>query len=110
MYFGAANNFGYSDPAQLISADPLLANPPHFDVTVLGQYAFAPSASLLGKDLSLRAASPAIGRGIDPSVLPDLPAAIVSDLKKCIYQDIEGCTRPEKGRWDLGAYQSGCSH
>jgi hypothetical protein len=105
MYFGAPNNFTYSDPSQLILADPLFLNPPLFDPTALGQYATALAPSLLGNGLTLLPLSPAIGRGIDPSSLSGLPSAIVIDLKNYIYTDINGKPRPQGGHVDLGAYQ-----
>jgi hypothetical protein len=102
LYFGASNNFSYSDPSQFLLADPLFLNPP-----VLGanQFATALAPSLLGNALSLLPLSPAYNRGIDPSTLSGLPAAIVSDLKKYIYTDINGKPRPQGGGVDLGAYQ-----
>jgi hypothetical protein len=59
---------------------------------------------LLGNGLSLLSASPARGKGIDPSTLTNVPAAIVTDLQKYIYTDINGKTRV-RGSFDLGAYQ-----
>jgi hypothetical protein len=53
--------------------------------------------------LELLSLSPARARGIDPSTLPNLPAAIVADLKKYAYTDINGKVRPQGG-FDLGAY------
>jgi len=50
--------------------------------------------------------SPALGKGMDPSTLPGLPAEIVGDLKKYIYVDYNGKPRPRGGPFDLGACQS----
>lgn len=105
LYFGSANNFTYSDPSQLIQADPLFVNAPNFSPTATGQYATALVPFLLGNGLTLLPLSPAIGKGIDPSALSGLPPEVVTDLKKYIYTDINGKTRPQGGGSDLGAYQ-----
>jgi hypothetical protein len=106
LYFGSPNNFSYSDPSQFIQADPLFLAPPVFDPNALGQYATALAPSLLGNGLTLvPLLSPALGRGIDPSTLPGVPATIIADLKKYIYTDINGKARPQGGGSDLGAYQ-----
>ena len=102
LYFGAANNFSYSDPSQFLQADPLFLNPPSLSA---GGYANALVPSLLSTGLTLLPLSPAYNRGIDPSTLSGLPANIVSDLKKYIYTDITGKARPQGGGVDLGAYQ-----
>jgi hypothetical protein len=102
LYFGDSNNFSYSDPSQFLLADPLFLSPP-----VLGanQFVSALAPSLLGNALTLLPLSPAYSRGIDPSTLSGLPAALVSDLKAYIYTDINGKARPQGGGVDLGAYQ-----
>src|SRR5881296_1084529 len=102
LYFGASNNFSYSDPSQFLQADPLFLNPPSLGA---GGYANALAPSLLSTGLTLLPTSPAYNRGIDPSTLSGLPANIVSDLKKYIYTDINGKARPQGGGVDLGAYQ-----
>jgi hypothetical protein len=103
MYFGAPNNFTYSDPSQLINANPLFLSAP---LLSLGGYTTALAPSLLGTDLTLvPLLSPALGKGIDPSSLSGLPSAIVSDLKLHIYSDINGKPRPQGGGSDLGAFQ-----
>src|SRR5947199_113829 len=102
LFFGAANNFSYSDPSQFLQADPLFLNPPSL---AAGGYANALVPSLLSTGLTLLPLSPAYNRGIDPSTLSGLPANIVSDLKKYIYTDITGKARPQGGGVDLGAYQ-----
>lgn len=100
LYSGASINFTYSDPSQLIQADPLFVNPPVLDPAT-------PSSPFqLDSRLMLQQSSPAISRGIDPSAPIDLPAAIVTDLRKYVYTDINGIPRPQGGRPDLGAYQS----
>jgi Domain of unknown function (DUF4082)/Bacterial Ig domain/Putative Ig domain/Immunoglobulin domain len=102
MYFGSSNNFSYSNPSQLINANPLFTNAPGLSI---GGYTSALAPSLLGTGLTLQASSPACNRGIDPSTLSGLAASIVSDLKKYIYVDINGKARPQGGGSDLGAYQ-----
>jgi hypothetical protein len=102
LYFGASNNFSYSDPSQFIQANPLFLSPPSLGA---GGYATALAPSLLSNALTLLPLSPAYGKGIDPSTLSGLPAAIVSDLKKYIYTDLNGKARPQGGGSDLGAYQ-----
>jgi hypothetical protein len=102
LFFGAANNFSYSDPSQFLQANPLFLNPPSLGA---GGYANALAPSLLSTGLTLLPTSPAYNRGIDPSTLSGLPANIVSDLKKYIYTDINGKARPQGGGVDLGAYQ-----
>jgi hypothetical protein len=103
LYFGSPINFSYSNPSQLINANPLFLLPPTLSI---GGYATSLAPSLLGTDLTLTPLlSPALGKGIDPSTLSGLPANIISDLKKYIYTDINGKARPQGGGSDLGAYQ-----
>ena len=102
MYYGAGNNFTYSDPSQLINADPLFLSPPGLSA---GGYINSLVPWLLGNGLTLQSNSPAYSKGIDPSTVAGLPAAIVTDLKKYIYADINGKPRPQGGGSDLGAYQ-----
>jgi hypothetical protein len=99
MYFNGSPNFSSS---QLIHANPLFLSPP---ILALGGFATALAPSLLGNALTLLPLSPAYGKGIDPSTLSGLPAAIASDLKTYIYTDINGKARPKGGAVDLGAYQ-----
>jgi hypothetical protein len=101
LSFGSAVSFAYSDPSQFIQADPQFVNPPNLSG---GQYSTALAPSLLGDGLKLLAPSPARDKGIDPSTIPNVPAALVLDLKKYIYTDIDGKPRTQ-GSFDLGAYQ-----
>lgn len=105
LYFGSSKNFRYSDDSQFVDADPLFVTPPVFDPAARGQYATALPPSRLGNGLMVQRASPALRKGIDPSALPELPAAIARDLAEYIYVDINGNPRPRRGRFDLGAYQ-----
>ena len=95
-------NFTPNASAQFVQADPLFVNPP---VLTGGQYATALAPSLLGPGLTVLTTSPAIGAGIDPTTLPNLPAEIVNDLRTYVYTDINGKARPQGGSFDLGAYQ-----
>lgn len=101
LYLGT-NNFSNS---QLIFGDPLFLNPPWFHPTISGQYDTALAPWLLGDGMQLLPLSPARGRGIDPSTLSGVPAAILNDLRRYIYTDINGNPRPQGGPFDLGAYQ-----
>jgi Right handed beta helix region len=101
LYFGSAVSFTPSSPPQFTQADPLFVNPPSLTG---GGYATALAPSQLGDGLTLTSASPARGKGIDPTTLPNLPAAILSDLKNYIYTDINGKARAG-GAFDSGAYQ-----
>jgi hypothetical protein len=105
LYFTGGNNFSYADPSQFQQGDPLFVNPPVFNAAADGQYATALPPSQLGSGLTLLGTSPALGRGVDPSTLPGVPAAIVNDLKKYIYTDMNGKARPQGSAFDLGAYQ-----
>ncbi len=57
LYFGASNNFSYSDPSQFLQADPLFLNPPSLGA---GGYANALAPSLLSTGLTLLPTSPAL--------------------------------------------------
>jgi len=106
MYFGGANSFTFSEPSQLLEADPLFLNPSVVDSALPAPYAAALPGSLLGHRLKLLPSSPAIGKGMDPATLPNLAEPIVTDLKKYAYTDIDGNRRTPGGPFDLGAYQS----
>jgi hypothetical protein len=109
MYYGGPIGFTPVDPTQFLHADPLYNNPPLVDPSASGQYANAIDPQTIGTAFSLQPGSPAIGKGIDPSTLPGLSAAIISDLRKWIYTDINGNARPQNGSFDLGAFQSSAS-
>jgi hypothetical protein len=105
LYFGSPNNFNYSDPSQFIHADPLFADPPRINPIAAEKYGTILAPTLLGDGLRLLPVSPALQKGVDSSLLPNLPAAIVVDLRKYIYTDINGNRRPRGTGLDLGAYQ-----
>jgi hypothetical protein len=110
MYFGSANNFTYPDSSQLIQADPLFANPPAMDSFADAEHLTARARLELGNGLKLLPSSPAIGKGIDPTALSNLPHAILADLRKYIYSDFNGKPRPEGGPFDLGAFEHDTAH
>jgi parallel beta helix pectate lyase-like protein len=95
-----------SGRAEFMWADPLLVAPLDLPPALAVQHADLPAPHLLGERLMLMPGSPALGRGVDPSTLPGLPAEIVGDLKKYIYMDYNGRPRPRGGPFDLGAYQT----
>jgi hypothetical protein len=106
MYYGSPNNLKNSDLSQFIETDPLFLNAPYFDPKSERLYETSPAPSVLGDALTLQAGSPALRKGIDPSMLPNVPGTIVTDLKKYIYTDIIENHRTPGGPFDLGAYQS----
>jgi hypothetical protein len=106
MYYGSPNNLRDSDPSQFIETDPLFLNAPYFDAKSEKLYERSPAPSVLGDALTLQAGSPALRKGMDPSMLPNLAGTIVTDLKKYIYTDIIENRRAPGGPFDLGAYQS----
>jgi hypothetical protein len=99
MYYGGSNNFMYSDSSQLINANPLFLNPPSVCPTTSEQYARA----RIGDGLMLQSTSPAIDKGIDPSMLPGLSTEVITGLRQYLYTDINGLSRPQGGAFDLGA-------
>lgn len=101
MYLGT-NNF---TNAGLMLGDPQFVSPPVFHPTATGQYATALAPWLLGDGLKLRSTSPARGRGVDPTTLPGLPAAISNDMRQYVYEDAVGNARPGGGPFTLGAYE-----
>jgi hypothetical protein len=105
MCFGGSGEAIWSDPAQLIQADPGFLSPPYFQLKGNGEYDKALSAALLGNRLSLLTSSAALHAGIDPAMLPNLSETVIMDLKKYVYTDVNGTARPPGGPFDLGAYQ-----
>ena len=95
----------HPNSAEIFHDDPLFLHPPYFHPNAARQYAKALAPSMLGDGLTLQPRSPAIGKGIDPSTLFQLPPEIIEDLKKYVYTDIQGRARGGKA-FDLGAYQS----
>jgi hypothetical protein len=106
LYYGSLNNLRDSDPSQFIETDPLFLNAPYFHAKSERLYETSPAPSVLGDGLTLQAGSPALRKGMDPSMLPNLAGTIVTDLKKYIYTDIMENRRAPGGPFDLGAYQS----
>jgi hypothetical protein len=105
MYYGGSNNFTYSDPSQLIQADPLFVNPPYADSTAGGQYDDALPPDQIGNGLSVRSSSPVIDRGIDPTTISGIPLEITSGLQQYVFRDINGTPRPQGSGFDIGAYE-----
>lgn len=90
-------------PSEFFDDWPLF-NPLAVNATETGQFATAPNPQTIGNAFHLSSTSPAIGKGVDPTTLPDVPSAIVIDLKKYIYSDISGNARTENSSFDLGAF------
>jgi Right handed beta helix region len=107
LCFGSSNLLRHSNSSPFISDDPLFARPPDLHANASPE---TPSAHLLADGLALLPRSPALSKGIDPTVLPGLPKEVVADLKKYIYSDFAGNPRPQGGPFDLGAYQSSQSN
>ena len=105
MCFGGSGEASWSDPAQLILADPGFLSPPYFQPKGKSEYDKALSPALLGNRLSLVAGSAALRAGIDPATLPNLSETVIMDLKKYVYTDVNGTARPPGEPFDLGAYQ-----
>jgi hypothetical protein len=105
IYGGADAGFTDTNPTHFTTAAPAFVNPPKFNATGDGQYATALDPSLLGNGLHLRAGSPGIGVGVDPSTLSRISPAIISDMKEYLYTDRDGNPRPQGGPFNLGAYQ-----
>jgi hypothetical protein len=94
----------YSSSTQLSKADPRFVAPPYVNATSDGQYNTAVSPAQLTTQLQLQSGSPAIGAGIDPTTLPNVPSDILSGLRQHIYTGITGIKRPTGGSFTLGAY------
>jgi hypothetical protein len=104
MYWVGSIDFTPTDPAEFVDDNPLFDNPLSVNPTATGQFANAPSPMSIGDAFALQATSPAIGEGVDPTTLPDVPSAIADELKWYIYTDIAGTARAAGGSFDLGAY------
>ena len=105
MYFVGPLALTPTNPSQFFNQDPKFVNPPYVNPTADGQWADAPYVDQVPSGFELQSSSPAIGKGVDPTTLPNVPAAILLDLKKYIYKDIRGNARPAGGPFDLGAFQ-----
>lgn len=92
--------------SKLRQADPHFVSPPAVGPTAPGQYRHPLRPDELRNEFHVKPGSPAIGAGIDPTTLPNIPAEIISGLRQHIYSDIENNPRPKGGPFDIGAYQS----
>jgi hypothetical protein len=104
MYWVGEIDFTPTDPSEFFNDDPEFVDPLSVNPTATGQFADAPNPESIGDAFRLQASSPAIGKGIDPTTLPNVPSAIITDLKNYIYTDISGKPRAVGGSFDLGAY------
>ncbi len=104
MYFVGPLALTPTDPSQFFNKDPDFVSPPDVGSSD-GQWATAPDPASIASSFELTSSSPATGKGVDPTTLPNVPAAIAHDLKYYIYSDLNGNPRPEGGAFDLGAYQ-----
>jgi hypothetical protein len=105
MCFGGSGKARVSDPAQIIQANPIFLNPPYVEPRDKAKDHSTVMLHVLAKGLMLHPSSPALGKGIDPAVLPNLPETIITDLKRYAYADVNGSDRPHGGTLDLGAFQ-----
>ena len=109
LYYEGGLSFTPSDPSQWINANPQLVDPPVLNPTAGGQYANAIPPEQIGNRLNIRAGSPAIDKGIDPTTIPGVSAEIIAGLRQHVFKDITGKTRPQGSGFDLGAYEYGAS-
>jgi parallel beta-helix repeat protein len=91
-----------TDPNKIKNADPQFMSPPV--VTANGQYANAPHPDTIRDQFYLKAGSPALNMGVDPSTMTT-DAALQVGLRQYTSKDIEGKPRVA-GSWDLGAYET----
>lgn len=105
MCFGGSGEAKVSDPQQIIQANPIFLDPPYLESSNKAQYREPLMPAVIANGLMLRPTSPALRKGIDPAILPNLSETIVTDLRKYAYADFNGTARPQGGTPDLGAYQ-----
>ncbi|HKV60692.1 MAG TPA: right-handed parallel beta-helix repeat-containing protein [Candidatus Acidoferrum sp.] len=105
LFHGSSNRLKDLDDSSFLEANPEFVNPPSWNSSRERTRPSIPELKLQSGGLELRESSPALRKGIDPALLPHLPAAILADLQKYLYKDVEGRPRPQGGPFDLGAYQ-----
>jgi hypothetical protein len=105
MCFRGSENTNVSDPAQIIQADPIFIDPPYLEPRDNAQRHETLAPTAIGDGLMLRPSSPALRKGIDPAILPNVSEAIIADLRKYAYADVKGTPRSQAEAPDLGAYQ-----
>ncbi|MEQ1907419.1 MAG: choice-of-anchor Q domain-containing protein [Vicinamibacterales bacterium] len=105
IVYGGALGFRSPFSSEFIVADPLLVGPPVLHPTRDGQYRTAVEPARLGDGLALRAASPAIDRGLDPTTIPGVSVEIAAGLRQFVFTDREGTPRPQGAGFDIGAYE-----
>jgi hypothetical protein len=105
MCFGGSEKAKVSDPTQIIQADPIFRDPPYLQPRDKAQHYETLTPMVIANGLMLGSSSPALRKGIDPAILPDLSETIITDLRKYAYADVNGTARPQAGTPDLGAYQ-----
>jgi hypothetical protein len=98
------NSTATSDSRQIKVADPLYLSPPRLDANADRQYASALSPQEIADKFYLKAGSPAINSGIDPTTLTT-DSNLKKDLAQYVYKDIEGKARPQGGAFDAGAFE-----
>jgi hypothetical protein len=110
MCFGGSEQAKVSDPAEIIQANPIFIDPPELQPRDNAQRRETLTPVLIANGLMLHPSSPALRKGIDPAILPNLSETIVADLRKYAHADVNGTARPQSEAPDLGAYQHSAVH